>query len=80
LDHEKFLWNTRSSLLGIVDDDWQQKGVIVGHIEGPFDGQSPLSSKITFVPGLGLGRYECHEIVAIANLLADLLIPCFPAA
>ena len=53
--------------------------MIVRHIEGSLDGQSPFPAKIAFVPGLGLGRHQRHEIIAVANLLADLLIPCVPA-
>lgn len=54
--------------------------MVVGHIEGSLDSEAPLPSKITLVSGLGLGRHERHEIVAVANLLANLLVPCIAAA
>ena len=54
--------------------------MVVGHIERSLDSQPPLPSKIALVSCLGLGRHERHEIVAVANLFTNLLVPGIPAA
>jgi hypothetical protein len=79
LNQEELLRNSGASLIRVVNDDGQKKGMIIGHIERALDGQTPLSSEITLVPSFGSGRYERHEIIAFAYLLADLLIPQIPA-
>ena len=52
--------------------------MIIGHIESSLDSQPPFPTKIALMPGLGLGRHQRHEVIAFANLLADLLIPRSP--
>src|SRR5580698_9061468 len=49
--------------------------MIVRHVESAFDREPPFSSEVTFRAGFRLGGNERHEVVAFADLLADLLIP-----
>jgi hypothetical protein len=79
LNREKFLRNSGSSLSGVIDDDGQEEGMIVGHVEGSLDGQPPLPAEITLRPRCGLRGYERHEEIAFAYLSADLLIPHIPS-
>ena len=39
------------------------------------DRQAPLAAKIALVPRLGSRRHDGHEVIALADLFADLLIP-----
>jgi hypothetical protein len=80
LNREKFLWDSRSSLISRVNDHWQQKGVIVSHIEGPLDSQPPLPPEIPFMSCFRLRGHERHKIVALTYPFADFLIPHVPAA
>ena len=80
LDRQKSLRDTRSGLAGIVDDDGQEKGMIISHVKRPLDGETPFAAKISFMPRFGLRRNDRHEVIAFADLLADLLIPDISAA
>ena len=39
------------------------------------DGQAPLAAKVPLVAGFGARGYDGHEVIALADLLANLLIP-----
>ena len=54
--------------------------MVIRHIEGSLNGEPPFPPEITLRPRLGLSRNERHEVVALANLPADLLIPGLSAA
>src|SRR5271156_7118333 len=49
--------------------------MIVRHVERPFDRQAPFTTEIAFEARLGPSRDDRHEVIAFADLLADLLIP-----
>jgi hypothetical protein len=66
-------------LRGVINDDGQEKGVIIGHVEGSLDGQPPLTAEIALGTGFSLSGNERHEEIAFAYLPADLLIPRIPS-
>src|SRR6201999_818735 len=75
LDGQELLRNSGARLPGLVERHRQQEGMIVRHVECSLDRYPPLAPKVAFGPGLGLCRNQRHEVIAFANLLADLLIP-----
>ena len=66
--------------IDVVDDDGNEKWLVVCHVLRAIDGQPPLAPEVAFEPGLRLRRDDGDEQHARANLLADLLIPCIAAA
>ena len=80
LDGEKFVGDARPEFARAVDDDGQEEHDVVGHIEGALGGEAPFAAEVTLLAGLGGGRDHRHEIVAVADLAADFLVPGVAAA
>ncbi len=80
MNGEKLLGDTRLRLIRVVYDQRQKKQVIVRHVERALDRQAPFPAEITFEARLGSRRDDRHEIIAFADLLADLLVPGVAAA
>src|SRR5581483_6609860 len=53
----------------------QQEHVVIRHVERALDRQPPLSPEVSLVARLGMSRADGHEVIALADLAADLLIP-----
>jgi hypothetical protein len=79
VNRKKLLGDPCASLGSVINDDRQEKGVIIGHVEGSFDRQPPLTAEISLGTRFGPSGNERHEEIAFANLPADLLIPRIPS-
>jgi len=75
VNREKPLGDPCTSLDSVINDDGQEKRVIIGHVEGSFDGQPPLPAEIALGTRFGLSGDERDEEIAFAYLPANLLIP-----
>ena len=80
LHGEELLGYPGARLIRAVDHHRQEKEVIVRHVERALDRQTPFAAEVTLVPRLGPRRHDGHEVVALADLAADFLIPCIAAA
>jgi len=62
-----------------IDDNWNEKGPLVGHITGAVRCQTPLAAEIAFIAAFRICRDHRDEQTAVVDLLSDLAIPGVPA-
>lgn len=80
LQLEKLLRHSGSSLTGAIDNYRNKECPPVGHIAGSLDREPPLSSEVTLLAVLCIGRDNRNKQMTVADLLPDLAVPRIPAA
>src|SRR5450432_1158049 len=60
---------------GAIDDDREQEGSALSHVERASHRKVPLTPEIAFFARLSVRRYDRHEQATVLDLSADQRIP-----